>query len=735
MPGKDKTKEQLLKDEERLLQRITELETLDADRKRTEEALRQSERELSIRNKINCIFLTIPDDEMYGEVLQVILEATESQYGYFGYIDRNGDLVCPSLTRDIWNQCQVPHKDILFPRETWGGIWGQSLREKKTLYANGPLPVPKGHIPISRALAVPIIHQGKVIGQLVVANKATDYTQKDRELLEVIADRIAPILHARLQRDGQERDRRQSEDALRESEAKYSTLVEQAREGVAIIEGVSLAFANRAMETITGYATEELTGKPLLDLVAPECKDLMIKRYQLRLAGKKVSTFHETKLSCKDGTIKDVELSFAAINYHGKPAMMIMARDITERKKTEEELLKIQKLESLGILAGGIAHDFNNLLASIIGGISLLELEAEDETDASGLLEIIKAASQRAKNLTRQLLIFAKGGAPIKNVASVSKLLKDTVSFALSGSQVSCELSIPDDLWWAEIDEGQIGQAINNVMINAGQSMSGGGTIRVCAENVVIEAQSLLPLKEGKYVEILMKDQGIGIPEDNLIRIFDPYFTTKQKGRGLGLAITYSIIKKHNGYIKAESQVGVGTTFHIYLPASEKEILTVEGVEGVEGVEEVAVAEGVEGPEKKKLHPGQGKILVMDDQQLVRNTVGRILTHLGYEVGFAANGTEAIELYKKAKESGLAFDAVILDLTIPGGMGGKETIQKLLEIDPYVKSIVSSCYCNDPIMSEHQKYGFKGVVTKPYEMKDLREILYKVIKWDQADTH
>jgi two-component system cell cycle sensor histidine kinase/response regulator CckA len=716
---------------------------LESERNRTEETLRQSERDLSIRNRIASIFLTIPDDEMYGEVLQVILEVTESQYGFFGYIAQSGDLVCPSMTRDVWNQCQVPHKAIFFPREKWGGIWGQSLKEKKTLYSNKQLHVPDGHIPISNSLAVPIIHQEKVIGQLVVANKASDYTLKDQKLLETIADHIAPILHARLQRDNQERERRRSEDALRESEAMYSTLVKQAREGVAIIEEGILTFANRAMTDITGYAIEEVTGKPFLDMVASECSDLIAQIYQLRMAGKKLSTFYEIKLICRDGTTKDVELSFAAIDYHGKPAMMIMARDITERKKTGDELLKIQKLESLGILAGGIAHDFNNLLAAIIGGISLLELEAgyreggyqeagyegtgyeeaehersEHEKETAELLEMIKTASLQAKSLTRQLLIFAKGGAPVKNVASVSELLKDTVGFALSGSQVRCELSIADDLWWVKIDKEQIIQTINNIMINAEQSMPGGGTIEVRAENIVLETQSFLPLKEGRYVKISIKDQGIGISEENMVKIFDPYFTTKQKGSGLGLATAYSIIKKHNGFIRAESQIGVGTTFHIYLPSAEAQIPTTTGLEEVEAAEE------------GKFRPLQGKILVMDDQQLVRNTIGRILIHLGYEVEFATNGTEAIDIYEKAKESKHTFDAVILDLTIQGGMGGKETIQKLFEIDPDVKAIVSSGYSNDPIMSEYQKYGFKGIVTKPYEMKELRDVLHKVIGID-----
>ncbi|MEW5802195.1 MAG: PAS domain S-box protein [bacterium] len=711
MPDKNKTQEQLFQENAILRQRIVELEALDAERNRTEDALRQSERELSVRNRINGIFLAIPDDEMYGEVLQVILEITESPYGFFGYINQQGDLVCPSLSKDIWDQCQIPDKDIIFPRKNWDGLWGRSLIAKKSLYSNGPLHVPEGHIFLSRALVVPVIHQKKIIGQLAVANKAADYTQKDQNLLETIADYIAPVLHARLQRDIQESERRRSERDLRESEGKYSTLVEQAKDCVVILQEGYFKFVNKAVEDIIGYKPEELMDKPLQNILVPEYRELLAQRRELRLAGEKVPSVYEIKVICKDGKIKDGEVSISLIQYHGKPATMAIARDITERKKTEEELLKIQKLESLGTLAGGIAHDFNNLLAAGIGALSLLELEAaEYGENVSSLLEIIKTACQKAKNLTRQLLTFASGGAPVKTAVSLAKLMQDTISFALSGSQAKCELSIPADLWWTEIDQDQIGQAIHNIIINAEQALAGGGIIKVRAENVTVETQNSLSLKEGKYVKVLIQDQGVGIPEEIMPKIFDPYFTTKQSGSGLGLAITYAIIKKHEGYIGVESQPGVGTTLYFYLPSSEKRIHMVKDVK------------------EKQFHCGQGKILVMDDQQLVKATIGRMLTCLGYEVAFAADGAEAIELYKKAKESGSAFDIVILDLTIPGGMGGAETIRKLLEIDPDVKSIVSSGYSNAPIMSEYQKHGFKGVVTKPYEMKELSEIVYKVLK-------
>ena len=385
-------------------------------------------------------------------------------------------------------------------------------------------------------------------------------------------------------------------------------------------------------------------------------------------------------------------------------------RDITERRRMEKELLNIQKLESIGTLAGGIAHDFNNILTVILGNISLAEMYTDPDKISERLAEAQKASMQ-ARDLTQQLLTFSRGGAPIKKMTSVAELLKDLAAFALRGSNVRCEFSIPDDLWPVEVDEGQMNQAISNIVIKADQVMPDGGIIKVRAENETVGAEDALPLHSGAYVKISVEDQGGGIPEADLQRIFDPYFTKDQGGSGLELATSYSIITRHDGYITAESQVGVGTTFHIYLPAYPERVL----------VEEEPVKE------EEKLITGKGRILVMDDMDFIRELATEMLGNLGYKVTTAIDGAEAIELYKKAKESGQPFDAVIMDLTIPGGMGGKVAIQKLIEIDPEVKAIVSSGYSNDPVMAHFEEYGFKGVITKPYRINELGEILQKVI--------
>lgn len=385
-----------------------------------------------------------------------------------------------------------------------------------------------------------------------------------------------------------------------------------------------------------------------------------------------------------------------------------LQREISERQHMEEELLKIQKLDSLGVLAGGIAHDFNNILTSILGNISIANMHTTPNSEISQILINAEKAALHAKDLTMQLLTFSKGGAPIKTSASITDLIKDSANFMLRGSNVKCEFSLPDGLWPVEIDEGQMSQVINNLIINADQAMPGGGNIEISAINVMIGSGDNIPLKKGKFVKVSIKDHGIGITKKNLTKIFDPYFTTKRGGSGLGLSVAYSIVKKHEGYITVMSRPGKGTTVYIYIPASHK------------NVPEKKVL-------KKNLFMGKKNILVMDDENSVREILSTMLKKLGCEVVCVKDGAEAIIMYKQSKETGKPFDVVIMDLTIPGGMGGQEAIKKLLQIDPEVKAIVSSGYSNDPIMSHFQAYGFSNVIAKPYRITELSKILHDVM--------
>jgi len=393
----------------------------------------------------------------------------------------------------------------------------------------------------------------------------------------------------------------------------------------------------------------------------------------------------------------------------GSPLILEMGIDITERKRAESERLQFSKLESLGTLAGGIAHDFNNILTAILGNIGLAALDDKIGLRVQDRLAQAEAACLRAQALSQQLLTFAKGGAPVKKLFSVTELLTESTAFSCVGSPVKCETSFPDNLWSIEADPGQISQVFQNLTLNAIQAMPTGGTVKIWAENLALGTSIDLPLSPGKYIKLSVQDQGIGIPAEHLQRIFDPYFTTKQRGSGLGLASAYAIIKKHHGHIAVESEPGVGSTFFIYLPAVEQQ------------------AHPQPAKDREPL-VGKGKILVMDDEEIVREVLGRILARLGYEVEFAGDGGEAIEKFVQAHGSGQRFAGVILDLTVPGAMGGKETMARLLEIDPGTKGIVSSGYADDPIMADFQKYGFSGVIAKPYKISELGKILHAVIR-------
>ncbi|MCP4110811.1 MAG: response regulator [Desulfobacteraceae bacterium] len=385
------------------------------------------------------------------------------------------------------------------------------------------------------------------------------------------------------------------------------------------------------------------------------------------------------------------------------------------KDRIEQELLKSKKLESVGILAGGLAHDFNNLLSVILGNINMAKEDISKWHTSYEFLNEAEDASLRAKDLTHQLITLSKGGYPIKRTGSVEKLLRESVLLFTSGYDVSCEFNIQKDLWLADYDEIQMKHVINNIITNANQAMPEGGIIQTDAENYLNDKKNeqVLPLQKEKYVKISIRDQGVGIPEKFLPLVFDPYFSTRQrgtrKGMGLGLATVYSIIKKHNGQIGVESELNAGTVFHIYLPASEKK------------TEEHKVTQVKTGPLK-------GKILVMDDEEMIRKLLKKTLKRLGCESELAGNSEEAIHFFKKAEESGEPFDAVILDLTIKEGIGDKDVIWKLKEINPDVKAVISSGYSNDPVMANFRKYGFAEAMPKPCLKRELSDILNRILE-------
>jgi PAS domain S-box-containing protein len=536
---------------------------------------------------------------------------------------------------------------------------------------------------------------------------ASDYIVKDTEMK--FLDLLPSVIDQVLYRQRMLKDRQQMLEVIRASEERYRLLFDSNPIPSMAYDLQTLRFVavNEAAVAHYGYTHEEFLSLGISDIYTPEEMPALLNILSKLDRGIKQSGVWTHRL--KDGSLIEVEITSHSLMLSDIRAHLILANDITEQKRQEESMVRSQKLESLGVLAGGLAHDFNNLLTAIIGNIALAKLDAPPGESVSRYLEFAEAATSRAQSLTQQLLTFARGGSPFKKVLSAKNLIVDSAGFATRGSKSRCEFKIAPDLRAIEADEGQLGQVINNLVMNAEQAMPEGGTVTVSAENVTLAKDNPLLIKPGDYVKISVADQGIGIPEDNIKKIFEPYFTTKDNGIGLGLATCYSIINNHNGHITVESTPGAGTTFSIYLPASP--------------VQDVPPAPDTGHAPLR----GTGKILVMDDEDIVRDVLHRSLTHLGYTVVSARDGNETIALYEQALKSSKSFDAVIMDLTIPGGMGGKETLTKLRQIDPQVKAIVSSGYSDDPIMASFKDYGFCGVVSKPYTLKALSEIVHTVI--------
>lgn len=510
-------------------------------------------------------------------------------------------------------------------------------------------------------------------------------------------------------------ERKQMEEALLAEKERLAVTLRSIGDGVIATDTKGhIVLMNYVAEKLTGWKQEKAVGLPVSEVLNLFNQHAGLRSEnpveQVLQTGKPVNLPIHTLLLTRDGTERLLAASAAPIidrNQQVIGAVMVF-QDKTLERLTEKELLKIEKLSSLGLLAGGIAHDLNNVLAVILGNLSLATMNPKDDTLLRKSLAEAEQAGFRARDLAKQLLTFARGGTPIKELASIGEILQDSAKFACSGTQARCEISAPRHLWPAEFDPGQISQVIQNLVINAVQAMPLGGVVRIKADNVTLPENNPFSLASGKYIKITVEDQGIGIWPDHLSRIFDPYFTTKQKGSGLGLATAYSIIKNHDGHITVDSAVGKGTVFSIYLPATEKTYVPQPEME----------------PE---IRTGKGRILVMDDEELIRNNVGLMLNYLGYETEFAEDGSKALELYARAKAAAHPFDAVIMDLTVPGGMGGREAIQKLLEVDPQAKAIVFSGYADDPIMSNFRQFGFQGFIKKPYSIKDVSEVLHRVL--------
>jgi len=502
-------------------------------------------------------------------------------------------------------------------------------------------------------------------------------------------------------------ERTRAEASLLESEERLRDFIDNAVELIlSVTADRRIEYANRAVLSTLGLAREEVEGQPLCSIVTPESKGECLKAIGRVMSGEKAVRI-ELELQGKRGSRVVAEGNATGRVENGRclSARMIL-HDVTARKKYEEEMQKVEKLESIGVLAGGIAHDFNNLLTGILGNISIARIHASGAEDVQHTLSKAEKACLRARDLTRQLLVFSKGGAPVRKATSIADILKESAESTLRGSGVRCEFDLPDDLPSVDIDEGQIAQVMNNLIINADQAMPGGGTLRLSAGIVEVGQGGSLPLKPGRYVRVTVADTGIGIPKEALPRIFDPFYTTKEKGSGLGLTTAYSVVRQHEGMVTVDSEPGEGTTFSMYLPVA---------------------GNAPSRDTKPASDSGNRRVLVMDDEEMVRQVALQFLEHLGYTGTAVEAGEEAVAAYREAREGGRPFSAVIMDLTIPGRMGGKEAVRLLHDLDPGVRAIVSSGYSNDPVMSDPVRFGFRGVIAKPYRMRELREILEGVL--------
>ena len=561
----------------------------------------------------------------------------------------------------------------------------------------------------ARAPGMPVVvltvHEDEALAIRAVRLGAQDYLVKNQVNASLLGHAVRYAI-----------ERKQAEKALAAEKERLSVTLRSIGDGVITTdtEGTIVSI-NQVGEKLTGWSQAEAIGKSLEEVFRmvderdrQSCENPVEKVMETREI---VELADSAFLVARNGTERRIVDSAAPIcDREGERiGVVLVFHDVTEKRRMEEELQNAQKLESLGALAGGIAQDFNNYLTGILVNIGLAKTYVAPGEEIFERLMAAHEASLRAKRLTQQLLMFSKAGALTKQRRSVSKVLEDMVSFTLSGSNVSYESRVPDDLCVVEFDEGQMSQALGNVMINAREAMPEGGTVEIEAQNVVVEEAQALSLPAGKYVKISVKDRGCGIARELLPKVFDPYFTTKEDGTGLGLAVTYSIVRKHDGYMDVESDLGIGTTVHIYLPVAEDE----------------ADGEGME--TDWQALAGSGRILLMDDESIIRDATGRVLRGFGYEVTAARDGAEAIALYREASESGCPFAAVILDLTVRGGMGGQEAFEILRRMDPEVKAIVSIGYSDAPIIADFKEHGFCGVVIKPYAPEELGEVLREVV--------
>jgi PAS domain S-box-containing protein len=498
-------------------------------------------------------------------------------------------------------------------------------------------------------------------------------------------------------------ERKRAEKAYREGEARFRLIFESTAIGMAICDASwTVTRANESFRQFLGLGDDAILKSDVRAFLVEEDRDRLLARQSPEHRGL------ELRFSGRGGELRWglTDVVWLQGTTGAPHSAVLMVQDLTERKRLEATMVRIAKLESLAVLAGGVAHDFNNMLTGILANVSLARSGRLKPEDVDRVLASAEQAAVRASDLTRQLLTFSRGGTPVTKPMRLRPLLDEAVNLTVSGSNVRVRLEIAREHAMAVCDPSQLGQVFANLLLNAQQAMPLGGEIVVRVDDVLVDAASLLPLAQGRYVRVSVVDSGLGIPEEHLGRVFDPYFTTKETGSGIGLASAHSIIRKHGGHIEAESQLGHGATFRVYIPEPEGVGLSPEPRSG-----------------ESPTLPAGARVLVMDDEFDVRAVLADILRAAGISVDTTEDGREAIAAYRDAMKSGARYDAVILDLTVPGGMGGKEAMRAILEADPDAVGIVSSGYSAGTTLAEYRQHGFSGVLPKPYTVDELSECL------------
>ena len=658
----------------------------------------------------------LTEKELYEYVLEQAVRITDSEIGFFHVVSEDQvSVILTTWDRHTLNSCAATCSKH-YPIDQ-AGNWVDCVRQGRPVvyndYKTSPnrQGMPEGHLPLTRFMSIPVMEREKIRFIVGVGNKSLDYEENDLVQLQIVANELQKIMM-----------RRRTREALRRSEEFIRTILDTVDEGFLVVDRdfriitanrTYCDWSNRDSRSIAGRFCYEVSHKAQRPC-HEQGEDCAVKR--VFETGEPCKAMHKHQDS--KGNILYVETkAFPLRDASGAVVSVIeTVHNITERRLLEEEQLKSQKLEAIGTLAGGIAHDFRNLLQGVFGYISLAKMEMDRQGKSFSGLEQAEKALNLSINLTSQLLTFSKGGKPVKRRTDILPVIENSAKFALSGSRSCYRLTHDEELWSIEADEGQIAQVVQNIVLNAKEAMPDGEAVNISVRNVTSRHPHFpdkpgmgenLSSTDGKFISITIVDSGMGIPQQNISRIFDPYFTTKQKGSGLGLATSYSIIKNHGGLIDVRSGEGKGSTFSIYLPAI--------------------------GAEKEEFHTPvsracrKARVLVMDDEEMVRMVAAKMLESIGHEAVCTENGEQAIEKLKQAVSSGESFDVAILDLTVKGGMGGAQVSVKLRELDTNLKIIVSSGYSDNSIISNYQACGFDASLSKPYSIESLSGCLKGLI--------